>query len=88
MSFLLGLLTGGSSLYVWAAIAIAILFLLGVLVKAWNGPKVEQENTKQAKERTERIAAIQRERTERARIRAERRARLGRRAKQIFTGSK
>ena len=79
MSFLLGLLTGGSSLYVWAAIAIAVLFLLGVLVKAWNGPKIEQENTEQAKERTERIAAIQRERTERARIRSERRRKVVRR---------
>lgn len=79
MSFLLGLLTGGSSLYIWAAIGIALLFVSASLVTAWNAPKVEKENTEQAKERTERIAAIQRERTERARIRAERRRKVVRR---------
>ncbi len=71
MSFIIGLLTGGSSLYIWAAIAIVVLFLLGALVRAWNSPKVAEERAKQTEARTKLREAKLKERTERLRIRRE-----------------
>lgn len=41
-----------TSLYVYAGILIAVLFLAWRLVAAFNAPKVEAENTAQAKEDT------------------------------------
>lgn len=71
MSFILSLLFGGSSLYIWAGIAIAVLFVLGVLVKAWNGPKVAEAEAKKIEARAKQREAAAKEHTERARIRAE-----------------
>jgi hypothetical protein len=51
-------------IYVWAAIVIAVLFLIGRIVRWWNLPAV-------AEARAKRFEAWQKGRTERLRIRRE-----------------
>lgn len=65
MGAILGLFTGGSSLYVWAGLAVAALLAIGKIVRWWNLPKV-------AEARKERAETRQKERTKRAELKAQR----------------
>lgn len=59
-------------LYVWIAIAIVVLFLIGRIIRWWNLPKVAEARTKRIKTRQENLTERARIRRESARIRRER----------------
>ncbi len=54
-------------MYVWIAVAVVVLFLIGRIIRWWNLPKVVEARAQKAEARA-------RERTERVRIRHNRRA--------------
>jgi hypothetical protein len=65
MEMILGLLSGGSSGYVWAGLAVVALLAIGKIVRWWNLPAVAEARAKRAEERQKQL-------TERAKIKSER----------------
>lgn len=65
MEMILGLLTGGSSGYVWAALAVVALLAIGKIVRWWNLPAVAEARAARAQERQKQL-------TERAKLKSDR----------------
>lgn len=61
-------------MYVWIGVALAIIWALTALLRAWNSGKIAEENAEAAKAKAERAEKAQQERTARLKIKAEAKA--------------